>query len=37
MCGDNEEPILSVAVKYLNNPKNQAIKLGLEGLLNNKE
>ena len=32
--GENEEPILSVAVKFLNNPRNQAIKLGLEGLLN---
>jgi hypothetical protein len=36
LCEDNEEPILSVAVKYLNNPKNQAIKLGLEALLNQK-
>lgn len=36
LCGDNEEPVLSVAVNYLNNPKNQAIKLGLEGLLNRK-
>ena len=34
LCGENEEPILSVAVKFLNNPRNQAIKLGLEGLLN---
>ena len=34
LCGDNEEPVLSVAVKFLNNPRNQAIKLGLEGLLN---
>lgn len=33
MCGDNEEPILEVAVKFLNNPRNQAIKLGLEALL----
>lgn len=33
LCGDNEEPILSVAVKYLNNPRNQDIKLGLEALL----
>lgn len=33
MCGDNEEPVLSVAVKFLNNPRNQAIKLGLEALL----
>ena len=36
LCGDNEEPILSVAVKYLNNPRNQDIKLGLEALLKNK-
>lgn len=33
MCGDNEEPVLSVAVKFLNNPRNQNIKLGLEALL----
>jgi hypothetical protein len=36
LCGDNEEPVLSVAVKYLNNPKHQDIKLGLEALLNQK-
>jgi hypothetical protein len=36
MCGDNEEPVLSVAVKFLNNPRNQDIKLGLEALLNQK-
>jgi hypothetical protein len=36
LCEDNEEPVLSVAVKYLNNPRNQAIKLGLEALLNQK-
>lgn len=35
MCGDNEEPVLSVAVKFLNNPRNQEIKLGLEALLKN--
>lgn len=35
MCGDNEDPVLSMAVKFLNNPKNQSIKLGLEALLNN--
>ena len=33
LCGDNEDPVLSVAVKYLNNPKNQEIKLSLEALL----
>lgn len=33
LCGDNEEPVLSTAVKFLNNPRNQAIKLGLEALL----
>lgn len=37
LCEDNEEPVLSVAVKFLNNPRNQAIKLGLEGLLNTKD
>lgn len=36
LCGDGEEPVLSVAVKFLNNPKNQSIKLGLEALLNKK-
>lgn len=35
MCGDNEEPVLSVAVNFLNNPRNQEIKLGLEALLKN--
>lgn len=34
LCGDNEEPVLNTAVKYLNNPRNQEIKLGLEALLN---
>ena len=34
LCENNEEPILSIAVKFLNNPKNQTIKFGLEGLLN---
>lgn len=33
LCGDNEEPILSVVVKFLNNPRHQDIKLGLEALL----
>ena len=36
LCGDNEDPVLSVAVKYLNNPKNQEIKLSLEALLTDK-
>lgn len=34
MCEDKEEPVLSVAVKYLNNPRHQDIKFGLEALLN---
>ena len=34
LCENNEEPILSIAVKFLNNPKNQTIKFGIEGLLN---
>ena len=34
LCEDKEEPVLSTAVKFLNNPRNQAIKLGLEALLN---
>lgn len=33
LCGDNEEPVLSTAVKYLNSPKNQAIKFSLEAQL----
>lgn len=36
LCGDNEEPVLSIAVKFLNNPRNQAIKLGLEARLKQK-
>lgn len=36
MCEDKEEPVLSVAVKFLNNPRHQDIKLGLEALLNQK-
>ena len=36
LCEDKEEPVLSTAVKFLNNPRNQAIKLGLEALLNTK-
>lgn len=36
MCGENEEPILPVAVKFLNNPRNQEYKLGLEVLLKQK-
>lgn len=34
LCEDKEEPILSIAVKYINNPRHQDIKLGLEALLN---
>lgn len=34
LCEDKEEPVLSTAVKFLNNPRNQTIKLGLESLLN---
>ena len=34
LCEDKEEPVLSIAVKFLNNPRNQTIKLGLESLLN---
>lgn len=33
LCGDNMEPTLNVAVAYINNPKNQDIKLGLEAQL----
>lgn len=30
LCGDNEEPTLSIAAKYLNMPKNQDLKFSLE-------
>ena len=33
LCGDNEEPVLNTAVRFLNNPRNQEIKLRLEALL----
>lgn len=33
LCGDNEEPTLSVAAKYLNQPKNQELKFSLEAKL----
>lgn len=33
MCGPNEEPLLSNAVKFLNNPRNQEIKFSLEAAL----
>lgn len=33
LCESNQEPILSVAAKYLNNPKHQDIKLTLEAKL----
>lgn len=36
LCNDNEEPVLSMAVKFLNNPKNQNIKFQFEGQLNKK-
>lgn len=37
LCQDSEEPTLSVAVKYLNNPRYQDIKLGLEAQLKKTE
>lgn len=33
LCGDNEEPVLNTAVRYLNNPKNQTVKFSLEAQL----
>lgn len=30
LCGDNEEPTLNIAAKYLNMPKNQDLKFSLE-------
>lgn len=34
LCENNQEPVLSTAVSYLNNPKNQGIKFALEAQLN---
>ena len=33
LCGDNEEPVLNTAVRYLNNPRNQEVKFSLEAQL----
>lgn len=33
LCGDNEEPTLGVAAKFLNLPKNQSLKFSLEAKL----
>lgn len=33
LCGNNEEPTLSVAAKFLNLPKNQELKLSIEAKL----
>ena len=33
LCGDNEEPTLNIAAKFLNQPKNQEIKFALEAKL----
>lgn len=30
LCGDNEEPTIEVAARYLNNPKHQSIKFSIE-------
>lgn len=30
LCGDNEEPTLNIAAKFLNLPKNQSLKFSLE-------
>lgn len=34
LCESGEEPVLTVAAKYLNNPKRQEMKLSLEAKLN---
>jgi len=34
LCGNNEEPTLAAAAKFLNLPKNQTIKFGIEQKLN---
>lgn len=33
LCGHNEEPVLNIAAKYLNNPKNQELKFAIEAKL----
>lgn len=33
LCGDNEEPTLNIAAKYLNMPKHQELKFSLEAKL----
>lgn len=33
LCGDNEEPTLSIAAKFINSPKNQDLKFSLEAKL----
>jgi hypothetical protein len=33
LCEGGEEPVLSVAARYLNNPKRQELKLSLEAKL----
>ena len=33
LCETNEEPVLNVAAKYLNNPKHQELKFSLEAKL----
>lgn len=33
LCGDNEEPTINIAAKYLNLPKNQELKFSLEAKL----
>lgn len=33
LCGDNEEPTLSVAAKFLSTPKRQELKFSLEAKL----
>lgn len=30
LCEDGEDPTLSVAAKYLNNPKHQSVKFAIE-------
>ena len=37
LCGDNEEPTLSYAAKFLNLPKNQEMKFALEAKIKSKE
>ena len=37
LCGDNEEPTLNIAAKFLSSPKHQDLKFSLEAKLKNND